>query len=266
MCTVTFLPGPKGYRLGMNRDESLSRVQGLPPQRTEVAGRTVLAPSEPGGGTWIGLNDCGTCLALINWYSVSRRATGKTVSRGEIIRAASTAEDTAAVDAVLTTLPLQRINPFRLIGVFAHGKAVTEWRWDLQRIERKEHPWRARQWVSSGFDESAAQRIRGRIFRMALRQKSAGTLEWLRRLHRSHAPQRGAFSTCMHRPEAATVSYTEVLVTSRSATMRYHAGPPCSSAKCSRHARVELQPRQEDPLQPQRSFRPERKPSKKGSL
>ena len=42
----------------------------------------------------------------------------------------------------------------------------------------------------------------------ARNQKFEGRLNWLRRLHRSHLPERGPFSICMHRSDAATVSYT----------------------------------------------------------
>jgi hypothetical protein len=33
----------------------------------------------------------------------------------------------------------------------------------------------------------------------------------------------------MHRPDAATVSYTEVAFTSGELSMRYHAGHPCQA-------------------------------------
>jgi hypothetical protein len=235
MCTVTFLPGRKGYRLGMNRDEKLTRAKGLPPQPTTESENTFIAPTEPGGGTWIGLNDRGVCLALINWYSVSRRASGKTVSRGEIIPAARHAASDEAVGTVLATLSLNRTNPFRLIGVFPASRTIIEWRWDLKRLTRLKHSWRAQQWISSGFDEPTAQRIRGRTFATARRQKTFGNLEWLRRLHRSHPPTPGPFSTCMHREDAATVSYTEVLVSDRLGIVRYHAGPPCKHSAGSVH-------------------------------
>jgi len=50
----------------MNRDEKLTRPTGLPPKKRMVNGRAVISPSEPGGGTWIALNDHGATLALIN--------------------------------------------------------------------------------------------------------------------------------------------------------------------------------------------------------
>ena len=136
----------------------------------------------------------------------------------------------AGVDAALAEVSLIRVNPFRLIGVFPRDKTVVEWRWNLQRLECLAHPWQTNIWISSGFDEPGAQRMRGKSFSEALRQRSTGSTEWLRRLHRSHGPERGPCSICMHREDAATVSYTEVIVTRQSATLRYAPGAPCCAA------------------------------------
>lgn len=235
MCTVSFIPRKTGYALAMNRDEKLTRSTGLPPTRKTVGDHVVLYPSESGGGTWIGLNDTGACLALINWYSVDARVKGDSVSRGMAVTSGSAASTRHFVDDALSTLPLRRINPFRLIGVFPATREIAEWRWDLKELARKNHRWRAQQWISSGFDEPTAQRVRARTFEQAQRQLSAGSLGWLRRLHRSHLPETGPFSTCMHRAEAATVSYTEVIVSPHEALMRYHAGAPCQHSACSIH-------------------------------
>jgi len=241
MCTVTIIPGGRGYRLGMNRDEKLTRPKGRAPKRTVLNGRSFVAPSEPGGGTWIGLNDCGVCFALINWYSVNRQVVGNLVSRGEIIPAARFAVDDVSVDVVLGKIPLKRTNPFRLIGVFPANHTIMEWRWDLKRLTRKRHAWRAQQWISSGFDEPGAQRMRSKTFSAARRQRTFGSLEWLRRLHRSHFPAPGPFSTCMHREDAATVSYTEVSVSNRSGTLRYYAKAPCVTSQ-STNRLLQLRP------------------------
>ena len=230
MCTVTFIARKRGYCLGMNRDEALTRPTGLPPKKNTMNGRTVLCPSEPGGGTWIALNDGGTTFALINWYSITARVAGKAVSRGKVVNAVSTASSPAFADAALAELPIHRINPFRLVGVFPVTREIVEWRWNLKQLVRKNHRWKSQQWISSGFDEPTAQRLRGKTFQWAGRQDSAGRLDWLRRLHRSHAPHAGPFSTCMHRVDAATVSYTEVTVSSRQATMRHHAGAACQNS------------------------------------
>jgi len=233
MCTVTFIARQRGYCLGMNRDEKLTRPTGLPPKERRVNGHGVISPSEPGGGTWIAVNDHGATLALINWYSITALVDGKAVSRGEVVNSASAAISPDSADDALHGLPLNRINPFRLIGVFPATSEIIEWRWNLNQLVRKRHRWKSQQWISSGFDEPAAQRVRGRTLRQAQKQESAGSLDWLRRLHRSHTPQTGPFSTCMHRADAGTVSYTEISASQREAAMRYHAGSPCQNIESS---------------------------------
>jgi hypothetical protein len=120
--------------------------------------------------------------------------------------------------------------------VFMAKREVVEWSWDLRRLQRVDHPWETNTWISSGFDEPGAQSIRGRTFRRAQRQASAGTVEWLGRLHRSHKPARGPYSICMHREDATTVSYTEIRVSGASLTMRYLPTAPC----CARHSRFHV--------------------------
>lgn len=234
MCTVTFIARQRGYCLGMNRDEKLTRPTGLPPKKSVVNGRTVISPSEPGGGTWIAVNDCGTTFSLINWYAIPITVCGPAVSRGHVVNSVSPTASPDVAHSRLSGLPLGRINPFRLVGIFLATREIVEWRWNLKQLVRKNHHWKSQQWVSSGFDEPTAQRVRGETFRRATQQHSAGDPDWLRRLHRSHSPQAGPFSTCMHRADAATVSYTEVAVSAHRATMRFHAGAPCRNCECSR--------------------------------
>jgi hypothetical protein len=240
MCTITFWPRESGYALAMNRDEKIVRVRGLAPCVRRVAGRTVVFPSEPGGGTWIALNDTGATLALVNWYAINRRVTDGVVSRGDVVQAAKTAAAAAEAEAALKQLPLAQINPFRLVGVFPQTEQVVEWRWDLKKLRRLKHRWRPQQWISSGYDEPGAQRVRSRTFQRLRKEKSAGSPGWLRALHSSHLPERGPYSTCMHRPDAATVSYSEVWVQKAKSTLRYHDEALC---QCGRLIAKELKRR-----------------------
>jgi hypothetical protein len=230
MCTVTLIARNNGYLLGMNRDEQRSRASGLPPAVSQHHGVKVLYPSEPQGGTWIAVNEAGTCFALINWYSIGRRVESNATSRGQVVLQAINAASLADAGYRLARLPLARTNPFRLIGVSRIEKRVREWRWDLESLSPQDHPWRVRQWVSSGHDELGAKKSRGRAFAAALQQSSAGSVAWLRSMHRSHRPDGGPYSTCMHREDAVTVSYSEVSVTSKSVLFRYANGAPCHSA------------------------------------
>jgi hypothetical protein len=227
MCTVTFIPRPNGYALGMSRDEKLTRVSALPPARYCLGKYDAIFPSEPKGGTWIGVNDARITFALINWYSAPTRVTGRSVTRGEIVKFTLPLDSADLADETLSHAPLSRINPFRLIGIFPAQRSLVEWRWDLEQVERLDFPWQTRMWISSGFDEPGAQQTRSKTFRRALRQSSAMTVGWLRRLHRSHAPTLGPYSICMHRDDAATVSYTEIIVSENVTTMAYQSGSPC---------------------------------------
>ena len=233
MCTVTFIAQKNGYALGMNRDEKLTRVKALPPRRQTINGQAALFPSEPGGGTWIGVNAAGATFALINWYSVRARVSASAVSRGLVVRAALGHGAASQADKELRIFPLDRTNPFRLIGVFPNEEQVVEWRWNLSRLERVGHEWKTNIWISSGFDEPGAERSRHETFKSALRKRPVQNLHWLRNLHASHEPAPGPYSVCMHREDAATVSYTEIAVSGLTARMSYSSGPLCESKMCA---------------------------------
>jgi hypothetical protein len=235
MCTVTFIARKHGYALGMNRDEKLSRVTANLPSMHILGGRRALFPSEPGAGTWVGVNQAGIACALINWYAITRRISHAPLSRGKVVTNVLAAENFPEMETSLAKLPLDRVNPFRLIAIFPASLQVIEWRWNLEQLAAIRHPWETANWISSGYDEAGAQVTRRKVFAGARRQTSFGTLAWLRRLHRSHRPARGPYSTCMHRDDAATVSYTEIIVSPAGAVMRYRAGAPCGLAKFSTH-------------------------------
>jgi hypothetical protein len=235
MCTVTFIARQKGYCLGMNRDEKLTRVSALPPTERRVNGRAVLCPSEPTGGTWIALNDAGVCFALVNCYSVKDRVKERAVSRGEVVNIVGGLHSACLANEAVNSLPLEHLNPFRLIGVFPASHEILEWRWNQRRLTVALCPWRTQQWISSGFDEGMAQKIRDRTFRRCLAAISEPNLHWLRTLHGSHSPNAGPFSSCVHRADAGTVSFTEVAVKSRSGVMSYRPGYPCKRLTRSLH-------------------------------
>ena len=211
----------------MNRDEKLTRVPALPPAKKRINGSEVICPSEPTGGTWIALNDSGVCFALINWYSSADRVKDQPISRGEVVMMVSGVSTPRLADEALNSLALNHINPFRLIGVFPANRGILEWRWDLRQLAVAHCSWKTQQWISSGFDEGTAQNARDRTFQHWLAATSEHDLHWLRALHQSHSPIVGPLSTCVHRPEAGTVSFTEVVVKSREGVMRYSPGYPC---------------------------------------
>ena len=227
MCTVSFLPTRQGFLLAMNRDEQVSRPRARAPRRHWTGTRASLYPSERGGGTWIGTNDAELTLALVNWYAKPQRDRAQCVSRGIIIPHLLAAENVAEVKAtLLADLPLFQINPFRLIVVSVKERRVREWRWDGKTLTTSRFGWKRRHWFSSGYDEARTNTLRAAVVRKSA--KPSLTPAGLRKLHQSHLPEQGPFSICMHRAEAKTVSYTEVMVTKSGTAMRYASGSPCA--------------------------------------
>jgi hypothetical protein len=211
----------------MNRDENLDRLTALAPTIADLASRRAVFPREATGGTWISVNDAGVCLALINWHRIEHKPKNDTLSRGLVVKELAGKSTAKEIAAALKKLPVRKLRPFRLIAIVPGERRVIEWRWNLQRVAIRNHEWEPQHWFSSGFDEHRAEVERQRVCDAANDQQSAESLMWLRQLHRSHAPKRGPFSICMHRADAATVSYTEVSVTDNSVSMRYASGPPC---------------------------------------
>ncbi len=249
MCTVSFLPSPQGFYLAINRDEKRDRVASLPPDIVELESHRVVFPREPTGGTWISTNDSGVCLALINWHRIARKPKNRRLSRGLVVKELAGKSTANEITTAVKKLPVRKLRPFRLIVIVPRESRVIEWRWNLQRLAIRNHEWQRQHWFSSGFDERRAERVRAKTCASFVagggdpgsKTTPAGvsaarySLSWLRQLHRSHAPKRGPFSICMHRPDAATVSYTEVVVSKRRASMRYKSGPACSNgAKVTR--------------------------------
>jgi hypothetical protein len=229
MCTVSFLPNARGFYLAMNRDEKRSRSVAHPPSIIDLRVCRAVFPREPKGGTWISVNDAGVCLALINWHRVEREPKHHAISRGQVVRDLAGKSSANKIADGVMKLPLRRLRPFRLIAIVPSEKLVIEWRWNLEWLTMRNHEWQRQHWFSSGFDESRAEFERQRVCDAAEDRQTTGTLKWLRQLHCSHAPKRGPSSICMHRADAATVSYTEVSVSGRRARMSYKPGPCCSN-------------------------------------
>jgi hypothetical protein len=227
MCTLSFISNSKGLYLAMNRDESLRRPLALPPEGHRIGNHYSVYPSEPNGGTWIGFNDAGISLALINWHAVPARREKQVVSRGVVVKALLAAGNIDQSYSALEALPLPQMPPFRLIAIALRDRSIAEFRWNQERLCTIELPWKSQHWFSSGFDESAVQIVRTEICENEWKKPGAGTLQWLRALHQSHPPEPGAFSICMHGEKAATVSYTEIVLENGAGVMRYQEGPPC---------------------------------------
>jgi hypothetical protein len=228
MCTLTFIPKPNGYLLGMNRDERLTREAALAPAAVNMSTVRAVYPRESGGGTWIGSNSAGVTFCLLN-QNPGPHSSVKERSRGEIIPPLVSCSKFPEAMRRFQHLDLHGLLPFMLVGIFPAEQIISQCQWDGNELKFLRIRWDVRHWFSSGVSDEMARKVRGSTSYEAWRRRDAGSAEWLRGLHASHAPVRGSFSICVHRPDAATVSYTEVAFTGGDLTMRYHAGHPCQA-------------------------------------
>ena len=243
MCTLTIVPTENGYLAAMNRDELRARPLALPDLFIGNESVRFVSPREASGGTWIGSNERGDLLALLNWNLVSRQPNSEAmVSRGTVIPSLIATANAPSLGRDLQQLPLESLAPFRLVGVSWEERTILEGRWDGRKIEVLTFPWARGHWFSSSLSDERAARERGATSELAAMQWPVGT-SWLRRLHRSHAPGAGAFSICVHRPDAGTVSYTEVHMDANRVTMSYLTGNPCQKEEFDSQASITVRPR-----------------------
>ncbi len=232
MCTLSVITGADNYLLAMNRDEKIARGAGEQAAIHQLNGIRTIYPSEAAGGTWIAVNEYGVALGLLNWNDVVRaRPHGKTRSRGQIIPALCSASGMAELHAGLSSLALEGIMPFRLVGVVPSEKAIGIWRWDSVQLTFQSHGWHAGHWFSSSLSDREAERMRGMACRDAQHELDAGSAPWLRRLHASHSGGPGPFSLCVHREDVKTLSYSEVVVTQEIVQMGHFRGSPCTMGR-----------------------------------
>ena len=243
MCTVSFLPLPSGgYLLGTNRDESPRRGPGRPPAvLTLDDGTQVLAPTDSdAGGTWVAVDAQGRSLCLLNGDRPAAVPTGDPPSRGLLILDFARDPDP---EAILGTLR-ERLRDgglgykaFKLIvalpGQGGASARCVRVAWDgkdgLELLERSG----SQVIVSNSFDPVGVEASRGAAFEQLASRAPTESDELARAQaawHASHAegePDGGTRSICMHRPEAASVSFTAVAVDECAVTMTHVAGQPC---------------------------------------
>lgn len=240
MCTLTWgyaahsnqseHPSSSGYHIHFNRDESRRRLRALPPQSFRNNNIGYIAPiDQDANGTWIFVNSRGLTACLLNNYAAmgniagTKGSSAAIRSRGLLVKDLT---DSISVEHAIQRLTSIDISLYAPFDIYLFDKTgVQSLGWDGERQHSSQNP--AAPISSSGFDTEAVIAGRARHYQQAI-NKSAND-NALRDFHRSHLPDKSAYSVCMHRNDARTQSYTEISVTGSQASMCYSDGPPCSA-------------------------------------
>jgi len=235
MCTVTavLLQGGACCSIGdapvlrviCNRDEARARADAIPPLRREFADRTAILPIDPlSQGTWIGVNDAGLVLCLLNaslqgpFLAPSRPLR----SRGDIIPSLLDCDSVAEIVARVDRVNPHDFPPFRLLAITRDHLAVLASDHSTLRVQHAQPMVDPFFITSSSLGDEIVEMPRRKLFYEVLRtapdleaaQSQFHTHQWPGRLH---------LSVQMARADARTVSRTVVEVASGYARMTYHS-------------------------------------------
>lgn len=224
MCTLSILPQSIGFTARMNRDENPSRASS---EAEFFAGQTgALAwayPLDPSsGGTWIGINNQGVLLALLNEYPGGPQGPKSPKSRGGLIPVGLSEKN--AMDAIVAIAELLPggYGACLVIAIGLRGP-ILALRSDGRDWQQRSYARAPLLFCSSGYDAEGAKRNREPLFQKAL----AGGEKALAAFHRSHEPEKGPYSVCMHRQGSQSVSFSEVLADKARIELKYWPLSPC---------------------------------------
>jgi len=229
MCTVSWIHDKDGYQLLCNRDEKLTRKPALEPRLAVRNGTQFLAPVDGDfGGTWIGTNEFGISACLLNGTNrpdseILSAATLR--SRGLLLLDLIPLASNAAICNRFRETDLFTFAPFTLAALEPGSPAaVLEWDGSKKRLLFEDAD--RFMLTSSSFDSEEVRRSRHEEY-CRVEYSHVHDSEELFAFHRSHAPARGAYSTCMHRSDAETVSFSWIQVSPKKTDFFYTPGAPC---------------------------------------
>ncbi len=231
MCTVSWLADHDGYRLLFNRDEKRTRGLAQSPQIYLRDHVQFVAPIDAdGGGTWLATNEYGLTVCLLNAYpNQGMRNAPASESRGKIPIYLAAARSLDDVDEQINRIDLRSFAPFQLLAMEPDRPPwFFEWTGSKLACEYNAD-WRM-PITSSSFQTAVVEAARRAVLDDQIGSKSRLTRAALERYHAGHNPSPSATSVCMHRPDAQTVSFSRVTVSSNQVRLDYSPDSPCRAA------------------------------------
>ena len=245
MCTVTWVHDDDGYQLLFNRDERRTRKPATSPQLAVRDGVRFLAPVDGDfGGTWIGVNELGVSVCLLNGANLMRSEVQPATpgpseslkSRGLLLLDLIATPSIAAACARLRRADLSAFEPFTIAALEpGQSASLVEWNGIEKTVISCGESYLPL--TSSSFDAERARNKRQDEYLRFLNPSEQLNADLLFAFHQSHGPAPSAYSACMHRADAETVSFSWIRVTHSDVDFFYTPAAPC---KCSPGERTKL--------------------------
>jgi len=229
MCTVSWIHESDGYHLFFSRDEKLTRKPALEPRPIVRDGIHCLAPIDGDyGGTWIGTNEFGVSVCLLNGYN-KLGARPELRSRGLLVMEAISLPSIAGLVAHVGHQDLAVYATFTLAAL-EPGKPAVVIEWNGSRKSVIHHPDRHLMLTSSSFDSGRVGQSRHEVYESLTHSSESITPELLHGFHEWHGKEPNAYSVCMHRPDAETVSFSRICVSPSGSQFFYTPAALCKKA------------------------------------
>jgi hypothetical protein len=225
MCTVTWVRESDGFQVLFNRDEKHTRMPAAMPQLCrDLDGVQYLAPRDlDHGGTWISVNEFGVCVCLLNGIG---RTFGSRVSRGLLVQQLAGCRSAQEVLNRVLSIDLERFAAFVVVGLDAETGSAPACEWDGCRLTI--HDRAPMHLTSSSYESAEVCGQRQIAFEQHVaRIQGQVTAENLFEFHQSHGAWPSAYSTCMHRDDAETVSFSWIRVRADQVEFFYTPAAPC---------------------------------------
>jgi uncharacterized protein with NRDE domain len=230
MCTVSWLRRADGYLLLCNRDERNTRRPAAGPRIDALNGISFIAPVDGDhGGSWIGVNEFGLTLCLLNRYGDwTPQPDQDYTSRGLLLIDLLNCSSREEVQRRISRQRLERFQPFTLAVLTVEESTTLDWT-GREHIIQTEADLQV-PLVSSSWKEPKIARTRKELFSRMVSEAGGVDAQLLDEFHRSHFPEPGPLSVCMHRADAMTLSLCAVHVKRNTIEFTYYPDSPCLQA------------------------------------
>jgi len=194
----------------------------------ECGGVRYIAPIDPdGGGSWLSANEFGVSLCLLNGQPKFESAASRR-SRGLLIPDLAWAPSAGECARWTKHMDLRPFSPFSLVILEPERSAILA-QWDGSKLVIDPAGDAHMPLTSSSYDAEGVRRSRLNEFASHLSAARPLDPALLYSFHSSHGAKADAYSTCMHRSDAETVSFSCVIVTTDAIRFLYSPGAPCQS-------------------------------------